>query len=156
MDKSWDKTFIEIAEKYAEHSSCAKYHVGAVITRDRRIISTGYNGVPGGQKHCSELFKNINFKLDKIKSEEHHIWSLKNEIHAEVNAIGYAAKNEVLTNNATIYVTLQPCLNCSKAIVAAGIKRVVYKEAYTREPESIAFLQSAGVEVVCLNDTQEC
>lgn len=156
MDKTWDETFIEIAEKYAEHSSCAKYHVGAVITRDRRIISTGYNGVPGGQPHCNELFKNINFKKDKILSEKHHQWSLIHEIHAEVNAICYAAKNEVLTNNATIYVTLQPCLTCSKAIVAAGIKRVVYKEEYTREPESIEFLKSAGIEVVCLNDTERC
>jgi dCMP deaminase len=156
MDKSWDTTFIEIAEKYAEHSTCSKYHVGAIITRDRRIISTGYNGVPGGQKHCNQIFKNINFKEDRVMSEKHHEWSLKNEIHAEVNAICYAAKNEVLTNNATLYCTLQPCLNCSKAIVAAGIKRVVYKEAYKREPESIDFLKSAGVDVVCLNDTENC
>ena len=154
MGKSWDETFIDIACLYAEHSSCSKYHVGAVITRDKRIISTGYNGVPTGQKHCNQIFKNINFKEDLVMSEKHHEWSLKNEIHAEMNAIGYAAKNEVLTNNATIYVTLQPCLNCSKAIVAAGIKRVVYKETYKREIESIEFLKSAGVEVVCLNETE--
>lgn len=154
MDKSWDETFIEIAEKYAEHSSCAKYHVGAIIVRDKRIISTGYNGVASGQCHCNKLFKNINFKEDKVMSEKHHEWSLKNEIHAEINAIGYAAKHEVLTDNATIFVTLQPCLNCSKAIVASGIKRVVYKEAYRREPESIEFLRNAGVEVVCLSESQ--
>lgn len=155
MDKSWDKTFIEIAEKYAEHSSCAKYHVGAIITRDRRIISSGYNGVPSGKPHCNSIFKNINFKEDKVMSEKHHEWSLKNEIHAEMNAIGFAAKYEALTRDATIYITLAPCLNCSKAIIAAGIKRVVYKESYAREPESIEFLKSAGVEVVCLEETEQ-
>jgi dCMP deaminase len=146
--KSWDETFMAIAELYAEHSSCAKYGVGAVLTKDGRIISTGYNGVVSGEKHCNEIFKNINFKQDKIKSEEHHLWSLSNEIHAEVNCILYAAKKGIAVEGCTIYVTTQPCTNCSKTIAAAGIKRVVYKTPYSREPEALDFLKKAGIEVL--------
>lgn len=146
--KTWDETFIEIAEKYAEHSSCAKYHVGAIITRDKRIISTGYNGVAAGQKHCSEVFKNIDFKKDKILSEKHHQWSLIHEIHAEVNAILFAARNGVSVADSTIYVTLQPCSQCCKSIISAGIKRVVFHTPYERDQASIKLLEDAGIEVI--------
>ena len=149
--KSWDKTFIEIADLYATHSTCAKYHVGAVLVKDRRIVSTGYNGVVSGQKHCNEVFKNINFKEDKKASELHHEWSLKNELHAEQNCIACAAKNGISTEGTTIFINLQPCLSCAKLIVAAGIKRVVYKEPYLREQESIEFLRNAGIEVCQCN-----
>lgn len=145
---AWDETFLKIAELYAEHSSCAKYKVGAILVKDKRIISTGYNGVPSGQIHCNEIFKNINFKEDKVASEKHHLWSLQNEIHAEVNCILFAAKNGVSTLGTTIYVTLQPCIGCAKNIVAAGIKKVVFRKLYAREPESIQFLENSGVQVV--------
>ena len=101
MDKSWDETFIDIACLYAEHSSCSKYHVGAVITRDKRIISTGYNGVPTGQKHCNQIFKNINFKEDLAMSEKHHEWSLKNEIHAEGGHLNPAVWSAVASESAS-------------------------------------------------------
>lgn len=145
--RNWDETFLEIATLYAEHSSCAKYKVGAILVKDKRIISTGYNGVPSGATHCDQLFKNIDFKKDKVMSEKHHLWSLQNEIHAEVNCILFAARNGVSTEGTTIYVTLQPCIGCAKNIVSAGIKKVVFRKAYAREPESIKFLEDSGIEV---------
>lgn len=146
--KSWDETFMNIAELYAEHSSCAKYGVGAVLVKDKRILSTGYNGVVSGEAHCNEIFKNIDFKQDKILSEKHHLWSLCNEIHAEVNCILYAAKNGISVDGCSIYCTTQPCVNCAKTIAAAGIKKVIYKTPYNREPEALEFLKKAGIEVV--------
>lgn len=145
--ESWNKTFIEIAEIYATHSTCAKYHVGAVLVKDRRILSTGYNGVVAGQKHCNELFPDVDFATDMTASEDHHEWSLRNELHAEQNCIACAARNGISTEGTTIFINLQPCLSCAKLIAAAGIKRVVFKEPYLREKESIDFLRNAGIEV---------
>ena len=120
-----DKFFLNVASILAEESSCISLHVGAVIVRDKRIISMGYNGTPEGMPNCDDSFKQGVFKR-----EEHHEWSLVNEIHAEMNAIMYAAKCGISVKGCTIYVTHKPCYECMKNIAQSGIRRVVYLYDY--------------------------
>lgn len=151
--KDWDKTFIEIAEKFAEQSTCVKRKVGAVLVKDLRILSTGYNGTPSGFCNCKDVFGNgpneiatkaIFYKNDfpsSLNSKKsfqgyyfnHHEFADRFEIHAEQNCIAFAAKNGVSTEDCTLYVTTAPCVNCAKIIIASGIKKVVYKEIYKND-----------------------
>lgn len=164
--KSWDKTFIEIAEKFAEHSTCVKRKVGAVLVKDLRILSTGYNGTPSGFCNCNEVFKyrdektgkiNLNtgvvyvnnFQLNARDFITHHDFAERYEIHAEQNCLSFAAKNGVSTDGCTLYVTTAPCVHCAKVIIASGIKEVVYKEIYKNDL-GLELLKEVGVEVTCL------
>jgi dCMP deaminase len=137
-----DTNFINIAKEISKASKCVSKQVGAVIVKDGRILSTGYNGTPAGYKNCCEYWQNEYTK-------EHHEWSKKYEIHAEMNAIIWAARKGISIENATIYVTLEPCSECSKNIIASGIKRIVYEKSYehTNSPEVSTFLQDSGVEI---------
>lgn len=148
MAESWDKTFLGIASLYALHSTCKKHKVGAIIVRDKRVISTGYNGVAAGFTHCEEIYKDVDFKVDIEKSKEHHEWSIRNEIHAEQNCIVYAAKNGIKINaDDEMFITLAPCINCAKLIVSLGIKRVVYADDSPKSCDGIDFLKSCGISV---------
>lgn len=129
---SWDDYFIKIAFDVAERSTCDRAHVGAVIVRDRRILTTGYNGAPAGLPHCDEI--------GHLLIDGHCVRTL----HAEQNAIIQAALHGVNTAESTIYVTHQPCLTCAKMIINAGIRRVVYAGNYPDE-NSRRFLAEAGV-----------
>lgn len=120
-----DKFFLDVASRLAEESHCISLHVGAVIVKDKRIISMGYNGTPSGAPNCNELYGSGEFR-----KERHHQWSLSNEIHAEMNALMYAAKQGISIDGCTMYVTHQPCDECIKNIYQAGIKRVVYMHPY--------------------------
>jgi dCMP deaminase len=124
-------------------STCLRRQVGAVIVKDKHIISTGYNGAPTGLKHCEEvgcMRENLN-----IPSGERH--ELCRGIHAEQNAIIQAALNGASTKDATIYVSASPCSMCAKMIINAGIKRVVYEGDY---PDKLSFeyFKEATIEVV--------
>ncbi len=116
---SWDEYFMNIAEQVATRATCDRKHVGAVIVRDKVILSTGYNGSPRGMAHCDEVGHEI--------IEGHCVRT----VHAEANAIAQAAKNGVSIEGATIYTTSSPCYDCFKLLINAGIKRVVYKEFYS-------------------------
>jgi len=130
----------------SEMSTCAKIKVGAVIARGARIISTGYNGSVPGREHCVNYFGNhIEHQTTKFL-EIHHKWALKNEIHAEINAILFAAKEGIKIDGASIYVTYMPCITCSKFIVQAGIKKVFYSIAYDRDVD-LSILVENNVEV---------
>lgn len=118
-----DKNFINIALEIAKASKCVSKQVGAVIVRDGRILSTGYNGTPAGFTNCCDHWEG-NY------TSEHHEWSKTYEIHAEMNAIIWAAREGISIKGATIYVTLEPCSDCSKNIIASGIKRIVYDKSY--------------------------
>ena len=120
-----DKFFLDVASRLAEESHCISLHVGAVIVKDKRIISMGYNGTPSGAPNCSDMYE-----AGEFTKEQHHQWSLSNEIHAEMNALMYAAKQGISVNGCTMYVTHQPCDECVKNIYQAGIKRVVYLYPY--------------------------
>lgn len=125
-----DKFFLDIASRVAEESHCVSLHVGAVIVKDQRIISIGYNGTPAGVINCDDALSQGLFERDN-----HHEWSLKNEIHAEMNALMFAAKNGIPVNGCTLYVTHQPCDDCMKNISQSGIVRVVYLNKYNKTSE---------------------
>lgn len=119
--------FLNIAEEIATDSKCVQLHVGAVLVKDKRIISTGYNGTPKGFINCDEYFENKEFTRD-----EHHNFSEMFEIHAELNAIIYAALSGIDISNCCIYITHQPCKNCLKMLCGAGIKKIYYRYAYDK------------------------
>jgi dCMP deaminase len=135
-----DKNFINIAHELASASKCVSKQVGAVIVKDGRILSTGYNGTPAGYINCCEHWN------DKY-TNEHHEWSKTYEIHAEMNAIIWAAREGISIKGATIYVTLEPCSDCSKNIIASGIKRIVFDKSYEHTNSDIVtkFIEDNGV-----------
>ncbi len=118
-----DINFINIAHEIASASKCVSKQVGAVIVKDGRILSTGYNGTPSGYVNCSDHW-------DGNYTKDHHEWSKTYEIHAEMNAIIWAARKGISIEGGTIYVTLEPCSECSKNLIAAGIQRIVYDIPY--------------------------
>ena len=140
---------MEMANVAKKRSTCLRRQVGAVIVKEQRILSTGYNGVPTGIKHCDEvgcLRKKLN-----IPSGERH--ELCRGLHAEQNAIVNAANFGVSLKGATLYCTTQPCLICTKMIINAGIKRVVYEEGYP-DNISLQMLEESNVELE--RYTKEC
>lgn len=140
MDK-WDKRFMDLACEIANWSSCYKpnRNIGALIVKNKRILTTGYNGAPTGLTSCKERGECIRVNMG-IKSGERH--ELCYAIHAEQNAIIQAAKLGVSIDGATIYCTHQPCSICAKMIVNAGIARVVYMHPYPDEFAKTIFDQA--------------
>lgn len=139
----WDEYFMRIAHVVSERSTCLRRKVGAVIVKDRRILATGYNGVPRGISHC-DVRGCIREKLGIPSGERHELcWGL----HAEQNAIIQAAYHGVSLKGSTIYVTVHPCIICAKMIINAGIVKVVYEGDY---PDKMAadILKEAGIEVI--------
>jgi len=112
-------------------STCNRLAVGAVIIKEGRSISHGYNGAPPGMPHC-------NHTTDE---------PCLNAIHAELNAVCFAARQGIPTENATLYVTVSPCLSCAQALLSAGIQRIVYNQLY-RDQSGLELLRTAGVECV--------
>ncbi len=129
---SWDDYFMDIALQVAKRSTCGRLRVGAIIVKDRRILTTGYNGAPAGLPHCDEV--------GHLMVDGHCVRTL----HAEQNAIIQAALHGVSVAGSTLYVTHQPCLTCAKMIINAGIRRVIYAGQYPDE-NAIDFLTQAGV-----------
>lgn len=140
---SWDQYFMSIAHVAATRSNCVKRKVAAVITRDRRIISTGYNGTPRGARNCNEG------GCPRCASFGHHGVDLGECLcsHGEENAITQAAYHGVSVRGGTIYTTLCPCLLCTKMIINAGLREVVYNVEYPMGDVSLALLKEAGVSV---------
>jgi dCMP deaminase len=142
---SFDDIYMELAESLALRSHCVKISVGAVLAKDSRVISLGYNGPPSGTHNCDEEWPHEGCPRDRKGG-----CSLA--LHAEQNAILYAAKNKATLEESTLYVTLSPCLPCARLIYASGIKRVVYLHSYAEfkdihVEEGISFLQKFGIEV---------
>ena len=137
----WDARFMEMAETVGRWSSCYQQgrHIGAVVVRDKRILTTGYNGAPSGLKSCFEKGECIR-KKNNIASGTRH--ELCYAIHAEQNAIIQAAKLGVSLDGATLYCTHQPCGICTKLIINAGIARVVYKYPYPDDFAKLLFEES--------------
>ncbi len=128
MDK-WDKRFMEMAQVIASWASCYQENrkIGAVIVKNKRIMTTGYNGAPAGVKTCVERGECLRRKLNIPSGTRHELCYA---VHAEQNAIIQAAKLGVSIDGATLYCTHQPCVMCAKMIVNSGIVRVVYREGY--------------------------
>ncbi|MBL0331200.1 MAG: dCMP deaminase family protein [Bacteroidetes bacterium] len=143
---SFDEIYMELAENLAKRSHCVKAQVGAVLTKDTRIVSLGYNGPPAGTHNCD-----IDFEKDGCPRDSKGSCSLA--LHAEQNAILYASKNKVSIEGCTLYVTLSPCISCARVIYTMGIKKVYYLNSYAdfkglKSDEGVDFLQKFGVEVV--------
>jgi len=141
---AFDDIYMELATSLAKRSHCIKRHVGAVLTKDTRIISIGYNGPPAGTHNCDEEFPDKGCASDSKGS-----CSLA--IHAEQNAILYAVKNNASVAGTTLYVTLSPCLACSRIIYSMGIEKVIYLKSYAEykglpSDEGVAFLSKFGVK----------
>ena len=144
MDK-WDQRFMDLTFAVAEWSSCYKANrqVGAIITRDKRILTTGYNGAPSGLKSCKEEGECMREKMGIPSGTRHELCYA---VHAEQNAIIQAAKQGIALEGATLYCTHQPCSICCKMIINSGIKRVVYKEGYP-DDFSMKMFAEAGMIV---------
>ena len=133
--EAFDRRYLRMARIWAENSYCLRRKVGALLVKDRMIISDGFNGTPIG-------FENI------CEDEEGH--SKPYVLHAEANAISKVARSNNNSDGATLYITASPCMECAKLIIQAGIVRVVYGENY-RLADGIELLQRAGIEIVFLS-----
>ena len=130
-----DLRYLRMARIWAENSYCKRRQVGAIVVKDQRIISDGYNGTPSGFENICE---------DDTNTTKPYV------LHAEANAITKLARSSNNSDGATLYVTASPCIECAKLIIQAGIKRVVYGEAYRLE-DGINLLRRANIEVIYLN-----
>ena len=130
--EKYDKAYLRIAKEWGNLSYCQRKKVGAIIVKDKMIISDGYNGTPSGFENCCEDEDNVTK------------WYV---LHAEANAILKVARSTQSCEDATLYITLSPCKDCSKLIHQSGIKRVVYQKGY-RDDSGLQFLVKAGIEVV--------
>lgn len=143
MRPSWDEYFMEIAEIVKKRSTCMRRQVGAVIVKDKQILSTGYNGAPKNLEHCEEI--GCKRKELNIPSGERH--ELCRALHAEQNAIIQAAYNGVSISASTLYATTRPCILCAKMCINAGIVRIVYSGDYP-DDMSVQILKEANIELV--------
>ena len=131
MSSKFDHSYLQMAEVWAQNSYCKRRKVGALIVKDKMIISDGYNGTPSGSENICE---------DENGVTKPYV------LHAEANAITKVAKSGNSSSGATLYVTASPCMECSKLIIQSGISRVVYRDAY-RLMDGIELLKRAGIEV---------
>lgn len=136
--EKYDKAYLRMAQEWGKLSYCKRKQVGAIIVKDRMIISDGYNGTPTGFENFCE------------DEEGYTKWYV---LHAEANAILKVAASTQSCENATLYITLSPCKSCSKLIHQSGIKRVVYKVAY-KDDSGLEFLRKAGVELTHMNEIE--
>lgn len=142
-----------VAKSYAERSTCDRNHVGAVVAIDGRILMTGYNGTPAGMPHCDHRCVcpqpnplDVGYEDDEHLDECPYDKPCSKAVHAEANAIAFAAKNGLCTADADLFVTLSPCYECAKLIINAGLRRVVYGRPY-RDESGLRLLEAAGVYV---------
>ncbi len=143
---AFDQIFMNLALDLAKRSHCVKAQVGAVLTKDTRIISIGYNGPPAGTHNCDE-----EFPIEGCPRDTKGSCSLA--LHAEENAILYAAKNGSQLEGTTLYCTLSPCISCARLIFQSGIKKVYFHSSYAKYKglaidEGVEFLRKFGVETV--------
>lgn len=144
----WDKYFMDIALVAASRSNCSRRQVAAVLVRDRRIISTGYNGTPRGIRNCCDGgCPRCNSDVPSGHNLSECLCS-----HAEENAIVQAAYHGIMVKGATLYTTFSPCLQCTKMIINAGIVEVVYNQRYSVDKTSMELLHEAGIIVRSLED----
>ena len=144
---SWDEYFMKIAQVVATRSTCVRRKVGAVLVREKRILTTGYNGAPSGLAHCEETGC-MREKLQVPAGERHE---LCRGLHAEMNALVQAAIHGVRVEGSTLYCTNSPCALCAKMLINIGVKRVYTGGEY---PDKLAeeLLRSAGVEMINMGE----
>ncbi len=147
---SWDEYFMKIVDLVKTRSTCLRRQVGALIVKEKRILTSGYNGAPAGITHCAEVGC-LRDQL-KIPSGERH--ELCRAIHAEQNAIVQAAYTGISVKGATMYVSLQPCSLCAKLMINAGIVKLVYRGSYPDEL-AMSMLNESGIELVNFDEVEK-
>ena len=147
-EKMWDARFIKLAREVGSWTSCIRRAVGAVIVKNNRILTTGYNGAPQGITSCKEREECLRNKLNIESGTRQEICYA---IHAEQNAVVQAAKLGECIDGATIYVTHQPCSLCTRILINAGIKRIVYAEGYP-DDFSLELLENAKIQLDKLDE----
>ncbi|HHT78497.1 MAG TPA: dCMP deaminase family protein [Actinobacteria bacterium] len=143
---SWDEYFISITKTVASRSTCLRRKVGAIIVKDKRILTTGYNGAPRGVKSCLEIGRCLREELRVPSGQRHEICRA---LHAEQNAIIQAAYHGVRITGSSVYSTTQPCVLCAKMMINAGIRKIYYYEEYP-DQFSLDLLKEAEVELIKL------
>lgn len=139
---SWPEYFMAITKMVAKRSTCLRRHVGAVLVKEKRILATGYNGAPAGLRHCEEV--GCLRQETSIPSGERH--ELCRGLHAEQNAIIQAAYHGISIAGSTLYCTNKPCVICSKMLINAGIKKIIYEQGYD-DPLADQMLTEADIEI---------
>lgn len=165
MKLKYKQLYKSVLKEYQQFSKCARLHVAALLVNDGRILCCGYNGTPTGQTNCNELFKgevidgvshyylrdNPNNAWRETDEQTwraaHHEFAEKYEIHAEMNCIAQGFRHGINVENTDLVISLQPCDNCAKLIVASGIKNVYFVDKYDRNTDSINYLISNGVSI---------
>jgi len=141
-----DQYFMEIATVVAKRSTCLRNQVGALFVKNKRILSTGYNGAPAGLEHCDL----VGCARENVASGTRH--ELCRAVHAEQNAIIQAALHGISIEGATLYCTHQPCILCAKMMINARVRKVVYRQSYP-DGAALEFLRQAGIEVVRVQES---
>jgi len=146
---SWDEYFSHLANLVGERGTCDRGHCGALVTKDRRIVSTGYAGSPSGTVHCDEAGHEMHTVTHEDGSVSKHCIRTT---HAEQNAICQAARFGIALDGGTLYTKMAPCYACAKMIINAGIRRVVCSQDYQSSARSKEIFKEAGIDFVLLDD----
>lgn len=148
MRPSLDEYFLDVSEIISARGTCSRRRVGAIAVREGRILATGYNGAPAGAKHCEHSLYSTD---TPEKDPDLHLvdgrWSCHRAVHAEMNVIAYAARYGASLEGATIYCNTPPCYGCAKAMISAGIVKVVYSYEYVSDPRVERLCQETGFRV---------
>lgn len=135
---SWDEYFLQISDLVSTRATCPRLHVGAILVKDRKIISTGYCGAPRKIPDC--------YQVGCLIRDGHCVRT----VHAELNTVVQAAYHGISTNGSTLYANWLPCYNCAKVLINAGVERIVYRRIYRPDPETKKLLKQAKVKLVKL------
>lgn len=161
MKLKYKNLYTTVLNEYETLSTCDRLHVAALLVKDGRILSVGYNGVPQGQPHCTCFFKHEDDKYyiayDEQNPQEfkevtesdyrfhHHQFSEKCEIHAEMNCLAFALRNNISVSDCEMVLSVAPCINCAKLIASSGIKTIHYVKHYDRSSDGEDFLKLCGI-----------
>jgi dCMP deaminase len=157
----WDRMYMDLARRVASESNCTARSVGCLLVKSDNILGVGINGSLPKSINCNDIFlkedglwyrwtHHKGHKSGKVlceNQEEHHEWSMVNEIHAEVNAISKAHKSGASVEGSTAYVTHSPCFNCAKSLIVHGVRRIIYGERYDGFEKTLDLYMSLGVEI---------
>lgn len=145
----WDEYFTEIMHTVAKRGNCDRGRSGALVVKDRRILATGYVGAPAGLPTCDEVGHLMKTAYDERGGQKQHCIRTT---HAEMNAMMQAARSGISIDGGTIYCMMEPCIDCTKALINAGIKRVVALKRYHAAHDSRQMLADAGVQLEVVHD----
>ena len=146
MKEKFKRAYMQTAQTFAELSHARRLKVGAIVVKEDRIISIGYNGMPAGwDNDCEYVFTHPQTKIDELVTR-------KEVLHAETNAIAKLAKSNESGMGATMFITHAPCLDCAKLIYQSGIGSVLYRDAY-RDTSGVTFLEKSGIQITQVNNT---